>query len=71
MMITPYVPLVLRETLEKVGNPRLKKSVGNEFVSARWGPVGQMCQLLAVGPTCRRHVGDFPSQAARVIVTEM
>ena len=63
-MITPYVPLVLRENLEKVGNPRHKKSVGNEFVSARWGPVGQMCRLLAVGPTYRRHVGDFPSQAA-------
>jgi hypothetical protein len=27
------------------------------------GPVGQkMCRLLAVGPTCRQHVGDFPSQ---------
>jgi hypothetical protein len=62
-MITPYVPLVLRETLEKVGNPRHKKSFGNEFVLARWGPVGQMCRLLAVG--------DFPSQAARVIVTVM
>jgi hypothetical protein len=62
-MITPYVPLVLRENLKKVGNPRHKKSVGNEFVSARLGRVGQKCRLLAVGPTCRRHVGDFPSQA--------
>ena len=62
-MITPYVPLVLRENLEKVGKPRHKKSVGNEFVSARLGRVGQKCRLLAVGPTCRRHVGDFPSQA--------
>ena len=61
-MITPYVPLVFRENLEKVGNPQHKKSVGNEFVSARLGRVGQKCRLLAVGPTCRRHVGDFPSQ---------
>ena len=59
-MITPYVPLVLRENLEKVGKPRHKKSVGNEIVSARLGQVGQKCRLLAVGPTCRRHVGDFP-----------
>ena len=64
-MITPYVPLVLRENLEKVGNPRHKKSVGNKFVSARLGRVGQKCRLLAVGPTCRRHVGDFPSQGER------
>jgi hypothetical protein len=42
--------------------PDTKKSVGNEFVSARLGRVGQKCRLLAVGPTCRRHVGDFPSQ---------
>ena len=62
-MITPYVPLVLRENLEKVGKPRHKKSVGNKIVSARLGRVGQKCRLLAVGPTCRRHVGDFPSQA--------
>jgi hypothetical protein len=61
-MITPYVPLVLRENLEKVGKPRHKKSVGNEIVLARLGQVGQKCRLLAVGPTCRRHVGDFPSQ---------
>jgi len=61
-MITPYVPLVLRENLEKVGNPDTKKSVGNKFVSARLGRVGQKCRLLAVVPTCRRHVGDFPSQ---------
>jgi hypothetical protein len=64
-MITLYVPLVLKENLEKVGNPRHKKSVGNEFVSARLGRVGQKCRLLAVGPTCRRHVGDFPSQAKK------
>ncbi len=61
-MITPYVPLVLRENLEKVSKPRHRKSVGNEFVSARLGRVGQKCRLLAVGPTCRRHVGDFASQ---------
>jgi len=65
-MITLYVPLVLKENLEKVGNPRHKKSVGNEFVSARLGRVGQKCRLLAVGPTCRRHVGDFPSQGLRL-----
>jgi hypothetical protein len=61
-MITPYVPLVLRENLKKVGNPRHKKSVGKEFVLARLGRVGQKCRLLAVEPTCRGHVGDFPSQ---------
>ena len=66
-MITPYVPLVLRENLEKVGNPRHKKSVGNEFVSARLGRVGQKCRLLAVGRTCRRHVGDFPTKGQTVL----
>ncbi len=67
-MITPYVPLVLRENLEKVGNPRHKKSVGNEFVSALWGPVGQKCRLLAVGLTCCRHVGDIPSQGSEALM---
>jgi hypothetical protein len=37
-MVTPYVPLVLRENLEKVGNPRHKKSVGNKFVLAFTSP---------------------------------
>jgi len=31
-------------------------------VSPQQGHVGQMCQHLAVGPTCRRHVGDIASQ---------
>jgi len=42
--------------------PDTKKSVGNEFVSAQLGRVGQKYRLLAVGLTCRRHVSDFPSQ---------
>ena len=61
-MITPYVPLVLEKIWRKSAIPDTKKCVGNEFVSARRGPVGPMCRFLAVGPTCRRHVGDFPSQ---------
>jgi len=63
-MITPYVPLVLEKIWRKSAIPDTKKCVGNDFVSARRGPVGQMCRLLAVGPTYRRHVGDFPSQVA-------
>jgi hypothetical protein len=53
----------LEKIRRKSAIPDTQKSVGNEFVSARLGPVGQMCRLLAVGPTCRRHVGNFPSQA--------
>ena len=33
------------------------------FVSPRPGHFGQMCRHLAVAATCRRHVGDFLSQA--------
>jgi hypothetical protein len=54
----------LEKIWRKSAIPDTQKSVGNEFVSARRGPVGQMCRLLAVGPSCRRHVGDFPSQGA-------
>jgi hypothetical protein len=50
--------------------PDTKKSVGNEFVSARLGRVGQKYRLLAVGPTCRRHVGDFPSQGFKPLLGE-
>jgi hypothetical protein len=32
------------------------------FVPPRQGDVGHKCQHLAVGPTCHRHVGNFPSQ---------
>jgi len=52
----------LEKIWRKSANPDTKKSVGDKFVSARLGRVGQKCRLLAVGPTCRRHVGDFPSQ---------
>ena len=52
----------LEKIWRKSAIPDTKKCVGNEFVSACRGPVGQMCRLLAVGPTCCRHVGDFPSQ---------
>jgi hypothetical protein len=55
----------LEKIRRKSAIPDTQKSVGNEFVSARLGPVGQMCRLLAVGPTCRRHVGNFPSQDER------
>jgi hypothetical protein len=55
----------LEKIWRKSANPDTKKSVGNEFVSARLGRVGQKCRLLAVGPTCRQHVGDFPSQVGR------
>jgi len=52
----------LEKIWRKSSNPDTNKSVGNEFVSARLGRVGQKCRLLAVGPTCCRHVGNFPSQ---------
>ena len=55
----------LEKIWRKSAIPDTKKCVGNKFVSARRGPVGQMCRLLAVGPTCRRHVGDFPSQGSQ------
>ena len=53
----------LEKIWRKLAIPDTKKSVENKFVSARRGPVAQICQLLAVGLTCRRHDGDFPSQA--------
>ena len=39
-----------------------KCCVGISFVSARQGQVGQKCRHLAVGPTCRGHVGNIASQ---------
>jgi hypothetical protein len=42
--------------------PTQKYCVGIGFVLPRQGDVGQKCQHLAVGPTCCRHVGVFPSQ---------
>ena len=64
-MITPYVPLVLRENLEKVGKPRHKKMSGTNLCrhDLAESAKGQKCRLLTVGPTCRRHVGNFPCQA--------
>ncbi len=43
-------------------NPDTKKCVGIKIVLARQGYFGQMCRHLAVGATCRRHVGNFLSQ---------
>ncbi len=43
--------------------PHTQKCVGIGFVSPLQRDVGQKCQHLAVGPTCRQHVGNFPSQA--------
>ena len=58
----------LEKIWRKSANPNTHKSVRNEFVSARLGRVGQKCRLLAVGPTCRRHVADmsatFPAKMA-------
>ncbi len=44
-------------------NPDRKKCVRIKIVSAWQGHFGQKCRHLAVGATCRRHVGDFISQA--------
>ena len=38
-----------------------KKVCQDHFVLPRWRNVSQMCQHLAVGATCRRHLGNFPS----------
>jgi hypothetical protein len=66
-MITLYVPLVLKENLEKVGNPRHKKSVGNEFVSARQAESAKSADFWLSG----RHVADmsatFPAKVCRWI----
>jgi hypothetical protein len=48
-----------------LANPDTKKSVGIKIVSPRQGHFGQKCRHLAVGATCRRHVGNFLSQAGR------
>ncbi len=34
-------------------------------MSPRQEDVGQKCQHLAAGPTCRQHVGNFPSQGKK------
>ena len=64
-MITPYVPLVLRENLEKVGNSGYKKNVGNKFVSAR--RVSAKCADFWLSG---RHVADmsatFPAKSSVV-----
>jgi len=41
--------------------PTGKCCVRINFVSARQGRVGQKCRHLAVGPTCRQHVGGIAS----------
>jgi hypothetical protein len=68
-MITRMYLWYLEKIWRKSAIPDTKKSFGNEFVSARRGPVGQMCRLLAVGPTCRQHVGNFPSQGLTATFT--
>ncbi len=58
-----YVALVLKYKLGECWQSLTEKRwVGINFVSPQQGRVGQMCQHLAVGATCRRHVGNFPSQ---------
>jgi len=57
-MITPYVPLVLRENLEKVGKPRHKKKCrGRICVSTTWPSRPKVptfgCRA-DMSPTCRR-----------------
>ena len=57
-MITPYVPLVLRENLEKVGNPRHKKKCRERIcVSTTWPSRPKVptfgCRA-DMSPTCRR-----------------
>ncbi len=47
-------------------SPTQKRCVGINFVLPRQGHVSQMCRHLVVGATCRRHVGDFPSQAQKI-----
>ena len=60
-----YVLWYVEKIWRKLAIPDTKKCVGNKFVSARRGPVSQMCRLLAIGPTCRRHVGNIATQAPR------
>ena len=43
-------------------SPTQKCCVGINFVSPGQRHVGKMCQHLAVGPTCRRHVGNNASR---------
>ena len=57
-MITPYVPLVLRENLEKVGNPRHKKKCREQIcVGTTWQSRPKMptfgCRA-DMSPTCRQ-----------------
>ncbi len=35
------------------------------------GDVGQKCQHLAVGATCRQHVADIPSQAWKALCVDL
>ena len=64
-MITPYVPLVLRENLENVGNPRHKKCVGTNLCRLVGGLSAKCADFWLLG----RHVADisatFPAKAVR------
>ena len=65
-MITPYVPLVLRENLKKVGNPpHTKKCRERICVGTTWPSRPKVptfgCRA-DMSPTCRRHVGNVPAR---------
>ncbi len=69
-MITPYVPLVLRDNLEKVGNPRHKKNVSGTNLCRLDGGLSAKCANFWLSG---RHVANmsatFPAKAA--VITTM
>ena len=66
-MITPYVPLVLRENLEKVGKARHKKSVGTNLCRHDLAESAKSADFWLSG----RHVADMSATFPAKVVHEV